>query len=298
MLKSRHKPYFVGGQLADVERGQALALAGAGDLKIIQSPEMLTGASTATTSASINTKGSSYTQMYSAAALTSDAYALQLTLPNNNFSRDVLCDIATGGAGSETNVLNNILISCPKSAGRRPVSCIWPIFIPRGTRISARAQSTTGSTSQEVWITPILRNPFPRIYRTCETMGAATGDSGGTSIDPGGSANTEGGWIELIASTTRRIRLLTLVFGNQLNAARSDYTWLMDIAVGGAGSEVAILNDIFVIGESSSDFITPLYYALLPVDIPAGSRVSARTQCTGTDATDRLIDVVAYGFAP
>jgi hypothetical protein len=67
--------------------------------------------------------------------------------------------------------------------------------------------------------------------------------------------------------------------------------------VGGAGSEVVFLNDIRLFNSGLYNNFSPDHYGPLPVDIPAGSRISARAQCTGTDATDRLVDVIAHGFS-
>jgi hypothetical protein len=293
MLKPQDRPYFVGGQLTAVLGGQAHELWGAG---APSNPQLAMAMNTATASGSTNTKGS-YVEI--TAALADDCYGIYVSVPNSNFARDSLVDVAIGAGGSEVVVLSNLLASSPKSNIRHGPHGLFPIYIRRDTRVAARLQSSAASNTQEVWLTYLKVNPFPRIYRTCETMGAATGDSGGTSIDPGGTINTKGAWTQMIASTSRRIRLLNLWLGNQNNTARTFCAWFIDIGVGGAGSEVVVWSDLRLDASANSDFIgSSLINNLLPVDIPAGSRVAIRAQCDINDATDRLFDAALYGFAP
>lgn len=292
MLSPHERPFFVGGQLSQVMGGKAVELRGA-------TPEHLDGVTVSgqpTSSASANTKGG-YTEIVSAANNTKDIYGFALMLPNASTNRDCLIDIAVGGAGSEVVVMGNILFSSIKS-GRHGDHAVIPLFIARGQRIAARVQCSTGSTAQNVSMTPFHRNPWPRRYWTCETWGAATGDSGGTSIDPGGTANTEGAWTELTSSTTRRTRLFVIAIGNQNNTTRSDATWLVDLGVGAAGSEVAVAENMYFIVNQAIDFTCPCFHGPIPVDIPAGSRVSVRAQCSINTSPARLIDAVVYGFAP
>jgi hypothetical protein len=43
-------------------------------------------------------------------------------------------------------------------------------------------------------------------------------------------------------------------------------------------------------------YFTPATFGPLSVQIPANTRLSARCQCSITDATDRLIEVALYGL--
>lgn len=244
--------------------------------------------------ASNNVEGT-YVDLF--APIADDAYGLIIHLGNNAATRDSQVDIAFGGSGAEVVVVADLLLS-HIPAGNAQWSQLIPLFIKRGTTVRIRHQCSTGGTTVDFHAYALGQNMFNRIYRKCETWGAVAGDSGGTSIDPGGSANTKpSSYTQLIASTAKRVRALNLCIGNQSNSARTQYTWLMDIAVGAASSESIIVPDLRLMAHASNDFMFPQTIGPIPVDIPAGTRVSARASCSGTDATDRLFDLVAYGFS-
>lgn len=97
----------------------------------------------------------------------------------------------------------------------------------------------------------------------------------GTQITTGGTPHVKTGYTELIAATTYNTSKISISLGGTLQSAtRTDF--LVDIAVGAAGSEVDIIKNILAgwAGNLSagSKLIT------LPINIPAGSRIAARAQ--------------------
>lgn len=89
--------------------------------------------------------------------------------------------------------------------------------------------------------------------------------------------HAKGAWTEIIAATSAdATHLVVAPYGT--SASATDTRALLDIGVGAAASEVAILSEIpagFIgasLGESNSMAIT------FPVSVPKGSRVSARLQ--------------------
>ena len=89
--------------------------------------------------------------------------------------------------------------------------------------------------------------------------------------------------------------MLAFAIGNITNAARASYTWLLDIAIGAAASEVNIVENFSLVASSGSDNIVPQAVYMLPVNIPAGTRLSAQAQCSGINGTDRIFDIILYG---
>ena len=90
----------------------------------------------------------------------------------------------------------------------------------------------------------------------------------------GGAANTKGSWTEIVSSTPYDVCAIYL----PLNLGHFDTTldYLIDIGVGASGSEQVIIeNLLFSSSESIRDAANPY---LLPVSIPAGTRVSIRAQ--------------------
>ena len=129
----------------------------------------------------------------------------------------------------------------------------------------------------------------------CVTYGADPATTIGASIDPGAVAHTKGAYTQLTAATTSTIKWLGISISNKKNTAHAaTTTWLMDIAVGGAGTEGVVIPDLSFISMSTNQGFHPSYYSL-PVDIPTGSRIAVRAQCDITDATDRTFDVILYG---
>ncbi len=244
------------------------------------------------TSGNTNTKGS-WAEIADSTPFQTAGFLLHVS---HAMPADHLLDIGVGAAGSEVAVVENLLISGGKNYGGP--DCLWlPLAIPAGSRISARSQATTGTRVMFVALTllgPTLYAPGGRGRMT--TYGANTADSGGAGFDPGGSANTKGNWTQITASTTANMALMYIAFGNQANATiGADSTWLVDIAVGAAGSEQIILSNIQLSANLQNDTADPGLFGPVPVSVPAGTRLAVRGQCTNTDATDRLLDCIVYG---
>jgi hypothetical protein len=207
---------------------------------------------------------------------------------------DFLVDIAIGAAGSEVIILADLF---KESWGQ--ITALGPIYdfnidIPAGTRISARCAGYAYNTKKTSVGVHLMNTGFYKNHLgIVDNYGLNAADCGGVSIDPGGTANTKGAWSQITASTTRTIRELMTVFGNQRNTGRALYHWLVDIGIGGAGSEVVIIPDIpFNCGANLT--LYPVNSVLYPVAIPAGTRLSVRAMCSGNDATDRTFDAILY----
>lgn len=244
-------------------------------------------------SASANTKGS-----WEAIATTSfDLDGLLVNFSPSTLSvRDFLCDLSIGGSGSEQIILSNILYS---SNTLYDFAHYWfPLHIPAGSVIRARTQSSTGSSAHELFFHGFGQSfdGYPACTRV-ETLGANTADSGGTSIDPGGSTGVFGTWQQITASTSFHYRYLIVALGNQANAARTTMVGDSDIGIGASSSEVILIPGLRWGAHSTSDTVLPHTYGPFPVSIPAGSRLSARSINYSTNATPaRLIDFVLYGI--
>lgn len=244
-----------------------------------------------TASASTNTKGS-YTELITTTSF--DANGLFITLRRGNLNGDALIDIAIGGSGSEQVVIPNLGFAC--QVLRYGTSFFIPFYIPAGSRISARMQATTGSATVGIQVVPIAGTLINQPgFSRATNYGANTADSGGTQVDPGGTINTKGSYAQITAATTAPIRYLVVAVTNQNNATTTTAAWLFDIAIGGSGSEVVIVPDLMEVIDSNLDTLTPCHYCF-PVNIPVGSRIAIRAQCSINDATDRLIDFNLIGI--
>lgn len=260
------------------------------------------GADTATTLATqltapgvINTK-SAWTQI--SASTSASAQSMVVFILASSAEGDVLIDIGTGGAGAETVVVPNIVFHGDNT---RNISTyfVFPVAISSGTRVAARYQST--STTTAVFVTIYLCNNTNSItYGSCAATGygQATADSGGTSVDPGGTINTKGNYSQLSASTGDDIDWCFVHFGIANNAAPATSWWMVDIATGAAASETVVIPNIIAHTHSAvAQELTATFWAgPFPVSIASGTRLAARAQCLQNDATDRLIDVSVIGY--
>ncbi len=204
-----------------------------------------------------------------------------------------LVDIAVGAAASEEVIVSDFYIESYNSSHVNSVCIFVPVVIAAGSRVSARAQASTSGGTIDVGVMGITGDAYlPSGYRNSVGMGVS--GSRGSDIDAGATANTKGAYTQIVASTSNRIAALILSVGSSLNSAPADADFLVDIAIGGAGSEVVIIPDILVVSESTTVFF-PHAIGPFPVNIPAGTRIAIRCQSTTNDATDRIMDVVLQG---
>lgn len=247
-------------------------------------------------SASANTKGS-YVEL--SASTPFDADGFYLTAADGVTGRDYLIDIAVGAAGSEAVILENIPFHTGGTGNIGLAQAYIPIPIKAGTRVSARAQASTGSSGVRLMVRLVAGSFYASIRcGRATTYGAATADSGGVSVDPGGVANTKGSYAQIVASLTNPFACCMVCLSGQANAARQTARWFTDVAIGGAGSEQVLIDNHYsrVTVAVDNDTIEPIWSPLMFVSAKSGERLAARAQSHITDATDRLFDVVVIGF--
>lgn len=240
-----------------------------------------------------NTKGS-WTELLSSTSFKSKAITVQLI--NCSYATEALVDIGIGSAGNEKVILENLIYSC-KGAFHQYRTYHFPITIQSGIRIAARGQGTYNGTNRVRVAAHLYESDFifPEGAALVTTYGDATGDSGGKSIDPGASAGTKGSWVQLAASLDYDIKGFVLGIGNQnITRASSTYYWIVDVGVGGSGSEKVVFKDWSLSCYNGTHVPGPTVTPFIPVKLPAGSRISVRAACSGTNAAYRKFDAVLY----
>jgi hypothetical protein len=236
----------------------------------------------------------SYTQLLATTAF--NASGIHILARDNNATaspHDYLLDLSIGASGQEQVVISNLLIT--QTTDRNGGICYFPISIPSGSRLAARTQCNIAGTT--LVVAAMLHSQSFMSTAGCNrvtTYGAATADSGGEVVDPGAVAHTKGAYAQITASTTAPIRSLVMCLGNRGNSAMAEADFLFDIAIGASGQEQVVVPNIWV-SESGAEIVIPRAI-LVPVTIPTGTRLAVRAQCSETNATDRLLDVVIYGL--
>lgn len=197
-----------------------------------------------------------------------------------------LTDIAIGGAGSEVDLLSNVMTSPVVSTitlfSTLAVQYI-PIGIPAGTRISARGQDQSASSLNTYVGLVGFAGGFPStpVLGRATTLGANTTTTRGVAVTSGGSSNAKGNWAEITASTSFAIKYLIVMGARQLG------NFSVDIGIGAAAAEVIIVPDVFI------NTYVPMTNCW-PVSIPAGTRLSAR--CSFLGGSGQTLDVTLIGI--
>lgn len=124
-----------------------------------------------------------------------------------------------------------------------------------------------------------------------ETSQAAAGK---VTVTASASADTKGSWVELIAASTFDFDAgLIYLETSNTNQSGTDTGQLLDIGIGGAGSEIVVIANI----PTGWAAITSGVW--IPLRLPAGVRVAARVQAsTGSDTVDVGIKLWEPGDAP
>jgi hypothetical protein len=120
---------------------------------------------------------------------------------SNFTTTDGLMDIALGVAGSERIALNDYPVSAGSSSAR--AKCFFlPLEMKSGTRVSARWQNSTASTTQTVncFFLAAGDGGFP-CYQQFYTYGAVLTTSLVTSLGNPAGANTWGAWTQIVDAT-------------------------------------------------------------------------------------------------
>lgn len=256
-----------------------------------------TGTSTgtvATASASVNTKGA-----WTALGTPSFGYDFVNLNLAQTVASDKLVDLGVNdGSGNWHVIAENLRIPGRKYAdfGR---SFALPLRFRAGLEIGIRLQASTASHQVIATLTGSSAGMkgAPAYSRMVALFTQAT--SRGPTVDPGATPNTKGAWVQLTASTPVSVDAVFLVVGQNADTARTAAsTALIDIGVGSAANEFAMIPNLLYRYTTTGDSPFPDFVGPIPCAIPVGSRVVARSQCTDATAGDRAWDCCLYGFVP
>lgn len=245
---------------------------------------------TITASGSANVKGS-----YSAliASLSADLEGFFIKpLYGSGFA--LLMDVAVGAGGSEVVIVPNLYFGPSAGLGGGGFFVSDPIYIPiripKGTRVAARCQASSGGLTIKIKMTGIASTlgKGDRGHTTVVDYGTLTGTSEGTLITSPGSANTFSAYAELTASTSLDMKHM-LVSVQVETGTSADHA--ISVAVGAGGSELDVVSNLYFTTASGRGYQG--WYSF-PVGIPKGTRLSYRARSTGTSQPFR---VAVYGIA-
>lgn len=264
---------------------------------IISYPEG--GFANVTPSATANVKGN-YTEFCSSTP--EDAIINSFCFCTYGTSGTNYCaDIALGAVGSESILVNNLHFQ--NHFSKWPLEDAYlPIFIPKGSRISVRAQAN--QTSRFLYNGSIeLEYNSKRLngdyFTKCLTLGAIT--SGATDLsytDPNAAANVYGNWVEYTSAMPYTTKGLLIMISSLGNPSRTnDTNWRVQVGIGPSGSEQPIIDSMVLYFKTETLYVLPMY-RFYNVTLPYGSRVSVRYRCNNvSNSWNRTVGIGLYCFA-
>lgn len=246
---------------------------------------------TVTASASTNTKG---TAVELIAATAHDAHWISVTaLQGATSGVTGLLDILIGSS-TESVLIANLPTTnkTGNEGGGGPF--LFPLFIPKGSRLAAAYQASTGSATVEVVVHLFGGNSLGP-WADCSYVDryGATTTSRGTAIDPGAVADTYV-LAQITAATVRPIRWMVLCvqsFDTGITAAQQ---WTLQLMIG-ASTEQKIGGDMILTTSTNVDNSMPFMHWYFPVFIPTGSRLSVQAKCSIATAGDRVLNASLFG---
>jgi len=135
--------------------------------------------------------------------------------------------------------------------------------------------------------TPLFRN-----VDWFEASYTPVNSSAEVSLTANTSAHTKGSYSELIASTSANAGLLVLMV-QDISAVATNTATLIDVATGASGSETVIISNLAVGGALTTAGPTGVAVAV-PLQIPSGTRISARIQSVVTGGKTATAQVFLF----
>lgn len=222
------------------------------------------------------------------------AFAYGTTATNS----DGCLDIATGAATQEVIIPDLLMGNCGLFSSTAPGPKMWqfPLYIPAGTEIWARAAGQRVSTAMTVVIYCYGGDALPpfRVGRKVTTYGITTVPFG-TTIVPGASA-AEGSWTAITTSTSEDHFAFVPSFQPGDDTTKSIVAYFADIGVAASGDAASSAEEI---GQSymyciGSDERMMGAYPMMPTfhDVPSGSQLTMRVSNSGANDAGNYNSVI------
>ncbi len=252
---------------------------------------------TLTSDAAAHTKGA-WAELIASTA--HETVFVVVTITDTAATSGFVVDIGVGASTAEQVLIPNLYHKHGQAAQPVPRVYSLPLAIPTGTRVSARVQCTAAAGQTIKVGIQCFSGPITAQHglRRVEHGGLTITTGSATSIqiltDPGAVAHTDSTWQELLAATTFAWQWLCVAGALADTATAAITAYLLDLAVGAGGSEVAVVNDLWFLSHTGVDCPVPGTYCF-PCAIASGSRIAARTRCSVATAGDRQINAAIYG---
>jgi len=232
---------------------------------------------------------SSWFEMVNATGIDCASFWITPFLQSTN--QRTLIDIGLGSAASEVILIADFMYFAGNASNQGAVfNAQVNADIPTGTRIAVRIQQDVAF--DPVHISLMLIGDSTEGLAAPTTYGAFTsGVTTGTSVDPGAVANTKGLYSQITTATGAAHKYITACFGDRTNPTTVGY-WAMDVAIGSAASEVIIIPDLKLRGNSGLQAYMHGSNYWEVDEIPDSTRLAVRGASTVNAGGARLIDCI------
>jgi hypothetical protein len=245
--------------------------------------------------ASIHTKGTTPTQLI--ASTSADSYGIFVHVENtasSNVATNVLLDIMRGAAASEVVLIPDLHAgwTLPQASSAAVKSYFFPLFIPSGTRLSARSQALITADTVLVSV-HLLQRPTQLgfVGSRVTAYGVDAANSRGTTNTSGN--NAYGTAVAVSGSTTNPIKYMQLGLGPGTRTTVTDQRVRAQITLGASSVLVTDLQGFTDTGTESIH-ANEANQALAGMlwNLPAGLDLRVATMHNTTGAS---FDAIVYG---
>ena len=236
-----------------------------------------------------HTKSTSPTQLI--ASTTFDAVLVVVTISTSqaaNTNTSTLTDIMIGASTEEAVIIPDLLSGFAGGAGviGGTRHFIFPLRVPSGSRISARSQSVSGSSTSTYVLVQLYGGPRdPAAWWSGSQVicyGADAANSCGTAFTPGNSGS-EGSAVSVGTTSAGHECLVLGVGGLYTDAAYTALTYHFDVGIGASSTEW-LTTDRFIAQTNANEGIGCAGTTWWPIfhPVPSGTEVMVRGECSGT----------------
>ena len=248
---------------------------------------------------SANTKDTTWTTL-----IASTSFDAQLVLVHlsesaaGSTNTSTLIDIGIGAASSESVLIPDMLAgwaSTPSAAGGHPRHLILPLYVPAGSRLSARSQSvrTTGST--KVWVELLggPRSPAWWCGSQVKAYGITAASSIGTNVTPG-SSSAEGSWTSIATTTQDHKALALMVQGSNTDTIMQAAGLTYDVGIDTSSTSILMSDYGMKTNTNEAAGNMGVWWPIF-APIPSGTVLAVRG--SSTVGTPDVLDVALYGVS-
>lgn len=248
------------------------------------------GATVSNPAGGANTKNTTWTQLIASTAFDAQLIVVELAgSAANATDTSTLIDIGIGAAAAETVIIPDLLagfIPTPDVGSCR--SYIFPLYIPSGSRLSARSASvrTTGSTRVFVKLYGGPRNPEAWWCGSQVTAyGINTADSGAVSVTAGNSGAETASPVSIGTTSADHKCLVVGVQPNSATVTAKAYHF--DVGIDTASTTWLRQDDLYLNTSTTETSWPGVTWWPIFAPIPNGTVLVVGGECSGTaDAMD------------